>query len=121
MGHILLIDDNADFREVFKITLSHANINRTILEAEGPIQALDIFNKFKNKIQIVICDMYMPVQNGNELIEMIKNAEPSITCCLISGDDTIMHRAFPLVDKCFLKDNLQECVTFIKNIDWKRT
>ncbi len=120
MGDILLIDDNADFREIFKISLENAGIKRALLQASDPLVGLDVFNKNRSKIQIVVCDFYMPVQNGNDILEMIKSYEPSVFCCLLTGDDSVVRKQFPNVDKCFLKDNLSECITFIKNIDWKR-
>lgn len=120
MGDILLIDDNADFREVFRVTLENAGIKRAIFEAGDPIKALEIFNKNHNKIQIVVCDFYMPVQNGNDLLEMIKSTDPSIFCCLLTGDETVVRKKFDNVDKAFLKDNLVECIEFIKHFNWKR-
>lgn len=120
MGEILLIDDNADFRELFRITLENAGIKRVVLEAGDPIEALEIFNKNHQKIEIVISDFYMPVQNGNDLIEMIKSTDSSIFCCILSADEGVVRKKFPKVDKCFLKDNLPECIEFIKHINWKR-
>lgn len=120
MGDILLIDDNPDFREVFKVSLEQAGIRRNILEASDPIEALEVFNKNRHKIQIVICDFYMPVQNGNELIEMIKSLESAVVCCLISGDDSVVRKKFPSVDKSFVKENLNECIEYLKHINWKR-
>jgi CheY-like chemotaxis protein len=120
MGDILLIDDNEDFRELFKISLLHAGVKRSVLEADDPLQGLEVFNKNRHKIQVVICDFYMPVQNGNDVLEMIKSYEPSIFTCLLTGDDSVARKTYPNVDKCFLKDNLSECITYIKNIDWKR-
>jgi CheY-like chemotaxis protein len=120
MGEILLIDDNEDFRELFKISLENAGVRRAVLEASDPLAALDVFNKNRHKIQIVISDFYMPVQNGNDVLEMIKSYEPSIVCCLLTGDDSVFKKKFASVDKCFLKDDLAECITFIKNLDWKR-
>lgn len=120
MGDILLIDDNEDFREVFKITLENAGIKRNVLEAQDPLQALEVFNKNRSKIQIVVSDFYMPVQNGNELIELIKSIDPSVFCCLLTGDETVTKKKYNQVDKTFLKDNLNECMEFIKHINWKR-
>jgi DNA-binding NtrC family response regulator len=120
MGEILLIEDNEDFRELFKISLEQAGIKRALLQASDPIGGLDVFIKNRHKIQIVISDFYMPVQNGNDILEMIKSYEPSVTCCLLSGDDSVVRKNFPSVDKSFLKEDLAGCIAFIKNIDWKR-
>jgi CheY-like chemotaxis protein len=120
MGDILLIDDNPDFREVFKVSLEQAGIKRNVLEASNPIEALEIFNKYRHKIQIVICDFYMPVQNGNELIDMLKSSDTAVIYCLISGDDSVVKKKFPCVDKSFLKENLNELIEYLKHINWKR-
>lgn len=120
MGDILLVDDNPEFREVFKISLEQAGIKRHVLESNNPIEALEIFNKNRHKIQIVLCDFFMPVQNGNELVEMIKTVEPAVFCGIITADDSVLRKKFSSVDKCFSKDNLIECIEFIKHINWKR-
>jgi DNA-binding NtrC family response regulator len=120
MGDLLLIDDNKDFREVFKITLANSGITRNIIEANGPIEGLEIFNRNRHKIQIVVCDFYMPIQNGTDVLDIIKAAEPSVCCCLLTGDDIVAKKKFTSVDKAFTKDNLAECITYLKNIDWRR-
>jgi CheY-like chemotaxis protein len=120
MGDILLIDDNPDFREVFMVSLEQAGIKRNVLEASNPIEALEVFNKNRHKIQIVICDFFMPVQNGNDLIVILKSYEPTVICCLISGDDSIVRKKFPSVEKSFFKENLAECIEYLKHINWKR-
>jgi CheY-like chemotaxis protein len=119
MGTILLIDDNEDFRELFVISAANAGIKREIIEASDPLLALDVFNKNRHKIQIVVCDFYMPVQNGVDFLEMIKPIDPSIFCCMLTSDILMARKIFSNADKCFFKDDLTDCMNFIKNINWK--
>jgi DNA-binding NtrC family response regulator len=120
MENILLIDDNEEFRELFKISLEHAGIHKKLLEAKDPLEGLAIFNKNSQKIRIVISDFYMPVQNGNDFLEIIKSHDSSIYCCLLTGDGSLAQKKFPNVDKVFAKENLNNCIDFLKNIDWRR-
>ena len=53
---ILLVDDEADLREVLDISLSHTGY--TVLTAENGTQALKVLND--NDIPVVITDIKMP-------------------------------------------------------------
>ena len=120
MGKILLIDDNEDFRELFKISLNNAGITGVILEAADPLKALEVFNKNQDKIEIVVCDFYMPVQNGMDFLEFVKSKDSSIFCCLLTGNEALTKKKFPNVEKCFYKENLADCIQFLKHINWRR-
>jgi YesN/AraC family two-component response regulator len=76
---------------------------------------LESFNK--NNIDIVVCDFFMPVQNGNDFLEIVKKNKPSTKCLLVSGDVQIKNRKFAYVDSIFSKLDLNELIVYVKVLD----
>lgn len=118
MKKILLVDDNESFKVLIK-TLFETNHcqNYQFIEADNPIDALDKFYKYGINIEIVLCDFFLPVQNGNELLEIIKQQSPTTKCLLISGDDHIKNKKFKFVDETFSKLSLNELISYVKKLD----
>ena len=78
---ILLVDDEADLREVLDISLSHTGYN--VLTAENGTQALNILND--NDIPVVITDIKMPGIDGIELLRKIKSKNPEAEVIMLTG------------------------------------
>lgn len=112
MRTILLVDDNEDFRSVVK-DLYYKNNKFRFIEASNPLEALDLFYKNHAEIDIVLCDYFLPVQNGTDFLEIIKQNNPLIKCVLISGDEDVKQRKFSYVDKIFSKLELNELVRYL--------
>jgi CheY-like chemotaxis protein len=55
------------------------------LTAKSGREAVDIFQKEKSQIDIVIVDIIMPEMAGSEVIEKLKGIEPDIKILLSSG------------------------------------
>jgi CheY-like chemotaxis protein len=56
-----------------------------VLLAKSGKEALEVFEKNKEKIDLVILDMIMPVMSGGEVYNMLKNISPQIKVILSSG------------------------------------
>ncbi len=70
-----------------------------ILRASNGDEAFELWNR--NKIDVLLTDHYMPIMDGLELIEKIKNTQlQSTLCVLITGDQNIHS---PLIDRIFIK------------------
>ena len=78
---ILLVDDEADLREVLDISLSDTGYN--VLTAENSTQALDLLND--NDIPVVITDIKMPGIDGIELLRKIKSKNPETEVIMLTG------------------------------------
>ena len=113
MKTILLVDDNAEFRGLIKEMFRGEKIKFNFIESNDPILALEAFYKNDKNIDIVVCDFFMPVQNGNDFLEIIKQNKPNITCLLVSGDIQIKDRKYPYVDSAFSKLDLGELYTYL--------
>lgn len=63
MSKILIIDDSESIREFLKAVLELAG--NTVIQAENGKDALD---KLDNEINLIICDLHMPVMDGLEFV-----------------------------------------------------
>lgn len=82
-GHILLVDDELVMRTTGNLLLSQFGYK--VLLAKNGREALDIFKKNINEIDLVILDMIMPEMNGRDCFKEIKKIDPHIRIILSSG------------------------------------
>jgi DNA-binding NtrC family response regulator len=99
---ILVADDEEDIRDVFEIALMDAGY--TVFLAENGQNALEIFRK--NRPDIVITDIKMPVMDGIELLKRIKRENPETQVLMITGHGdmdltirSLKHDAFDFITK----------------------
>jgi two-component system, cell cycle sensor histidine kinase and response regulator CckA len=82
-GTILLIDDEKMILDVGCELLEE--LGYTVLPALSGKQALEIFQKNSNKIDLVIMDMIMPGMGGGETFDHLRSIDPDIKVLLSSG------------------------------------
>ena len=84
-GKILIIEDDVEAREMFKLQLERANYN--IIEASNGQEGIDLIKKESNlkQIGLIITDIRMPKVNGVEAIDYIKANAPSIPIMVVTG------------------------------------
>lgn len=84
-GKILVVDDEADVRDVIRLQLEQKGLN--VLEAEDGQKAMEILKSGDNMLNIglILCDIRMPKVNGVEYIEFLKQQAPSIPIVVITG------------------------------------
>jgi PAS domain S-box-containing protein len=80
---ILLVDDDDSIRNIIKNILKMNGFE--ILDALDAIEALRIYKENIEKISIVITDIVMPKVTGLELIEQIKEINPSVKVLFMTG------------------------------------
>ncbi len=80
---ILLVEDDKSVRTVTKAMLEE--FGYTVSEAVDGEEAIKLFRKDKDKIQLVLCDLIMPKINGKETFEQMKKIRPDIKGLFISG------------------------------------
>ena len=78
---ILLVDDEADLREVLDISLS--DIGYDVLTAENGAQAMNILKEID--IPVVVTDIKMPGIDGIELLRKIKGNNPETEVIMLTG------------------------------------
>ena len=80
---ILIVEDDEDVKEVFTSILTSLGYN--VIEAVNGKDALEVFEKNRDEIDVVISDVIMPKMDGAELYKKIKNINPNIKIIFLSG------------------------------------
>lgn len=80
---IMFVDDEPEVRSIARITLEEHGYR--MIEAEDGANALDIFNKRKQEISLVITDVLMPNLDGLGLAARLHKIVPELPVLLLSG------------------------------------
>lgn len=80
---ILVVEDDETVRAYMTTVLKEANYD--VIEATNGQEGIEKFIENKDKIELVILDVIMPVKNGRETIEEIKKINPEVKYIFISG------------------------------------
>jgi signal transduction histidine kinase/CheY-like chemotaxis protein len=80
---LLLVEDEADVRRVVNRMLTAGGY--TVLEADGPREALRLFDQHGDRIDLLLTDVIMPEMNGRELSGRIAQMKPGIRTLFMSG------------------------------------
>ncbi len=81
MTRILIIDDDPDTRDFLEITLKSAG-HETLTASHGK-EGLKQY--LANPVDLVITDLYMPEQDGIEIIPELRSHSPKLPIIAISG------------------------------------
>jgi CheY-like chemotaxis protein len=84
-GHetILLVDDEAVIVEVTKDILE--TLGYQVMTASTGREAIEIYQKEKDRIDMIILDMIMPGMGGGETLDHLKTINPAAKVILSSG------------------------------------
>ncbi len=80
---ILLVDDEVIIADVASEMLE--NLGYTVILAMNGREAIDIYEKERSKVDLVILDLIMPGMNGNKTFDYLKQINPSVKVLLSSG------------------------------------
>ena len=83
MGKILLVDDEAVSIDVGGQMLTR--LGYAVLTADSGAAAVSRYRENAGEIQLVILDMIMPDQSGDETFDRLKEIHPEIKVLLSSG------------------------------------
>jgi PAS domain S-box-containing protein len=107
---ILLVDDEADLREVLDVSLSDSGYN--VLTAENGLQAMNILKE--TDIPVVITDIKMPGMDGIDLLRKIKGKNPETEVIMLTGHGdldlaikSLKHEATDFITKPINDDALE--------------
>ena len=81
-GRILIIDDDIDINNLFKLFLEYDGYN--VDAFTDPIDALYSFRK--NAYDLVLLDLKMPKMNGMLLYKKLQNIDPNLLFCFITAN-----------------------------------
>jgi PAS domain S-box-containing protein len=82
-GTVLLVDDEPMILDVGRRMLER--LGYTVLTAAGGEEALEVFQRHKEGIRLVILDMVMPRMGGSDTFHRLKTLRPDLRVLLSSG------------------------------------
>jgi hypothetical protein len=88
---VLVVDDETAIREATREILEQHQY-RVVTAADGR-EAIDVFQKERNSVRLVITDMMMPVMGGAALVRALRTMEPDLKIIACSGLDQEAKRA----------------------------
>ena len=81
MARILIVDDDERMREATRAVLEEEG--HAVLEATGGVEALRL--QLAGPADLVVCDMFMPGQDGIETIRALRRDFPQLKIIAVSG------------------------------------
>ena len=98
--HVLVVDDEADVRQVIRLQLNGTHFE--ILAAEEGGRAIELLNDNALTVDVIICDVRMPKIGGVEAVAYFRKEYPSTPIIVLTG--------FPDVDLAveFFKEGVVE-------------
>ena len=94
-GMILIVEDEKAVLDMAALTLRSQGC--TVLTASGPLEALKIFERFSDNIDLLLTDIMMPDMTGPEMAKLMRDIQPDLHIVFMSGyaDGHIRASDFP--------------------------
>jgi PAS domain S-box-containing protein len=80
---ILLVEDEEEVRTVARRVLAEAGY--TVLEAANAVEAVEVFDRSRGAVAMLVSDVVMPGLNGHELSQMLRLRSPRLRTLFVSG------------------------------------
>ncbi|MDH7502838.1 MAG: response regulator [Verrucomicrobiota bacterium] len=88
---ILVVDDELGIREVTKRTLEKGGYR--VLVTEDGAAGISVYTKYRERIDLVITDLLMPVIDGLGLASALHRIDPKLPIIVSTGDSTSSNQA----------------------------
>ncbi len=82
---ILVVDDDAGARNVLGAWMRHQGC--TVWLADGGQEAIGIFMRHADVIDIVFMDVHMPNREGPQTLAILRALRPQVHCCFLSANN----------------------------------
>jgi two-component system, cell cycle sensor histidine kinase and response regulator CckA len=112
---VLLVDDEDSVRKVARRVLERSGYN--VFAAATAVEALALFEEHRDRIDLLLTDVIMPVMNGRELADALLLERPELPVLFMSGHsyDALDNRPlgtlpFTLLHKPFGPQDLNRAV-----------
>jgi PAS domain S-box-containing protein len=82
-GTLLLVDDENIILEVLEKTLTYTGYR--VITAQGGEEAVEVYKKNQEQIDLVLLDMIMPGMNGGKVFDLLREINSEVKVILSSG------------------------------------
>jgi CheY-like chemotaxis protein len=82
-GLILIVEDERAVLDLSAITLRTHGYD--VLTASGPEEALELFERFSERIDLLLTDVMMPGMSGPEMVQVMLAKRPDLKVVFMSG------------------------------------
>jgi CheY-like chemotaxis protein len=83
MATILIADDEPGIRSLLTVVLRSAG-HRVMAAANG-VEAVAVFRSYADAIDLAVIDLIMPVMDGRQAIQRIRESRPNVPIICMSG------------------------------------
>jgi CheY-like chemotaxis protein len=80
---ILVVDDEASVRTLLETALSRQGYS--VWVACNGAEALSVYDSHRQEIALVLMDVRMPILDGPETLQALRQKVPDVQCCIMSG------------------------------------
>ena len=117
---IFIVDDNKDIQVINKTLLDLLGFEVKGIASNGK-EAVEMFNSFNHKPDIILMDYRMPEKNGLEATREILQIDPDTKIIFASADTTMKEESLALgvvdfLEKPFSSQSLLNCLNKIKDL-----
>jgi CheY-like chemotaxis protein len=81
---VLVVDDEPTVRMVLNLCLRSAGF--AVWQAAGGREALEVYRARRAEIDVVLLDVRMPHLDGPRTFAALREINPEVRCCFMSGD-----------------------------------
>jgi CheY-like chemotaxis protein len=81
---ILVVDDDDLLRDLLKTALRNGGF--AVWSAGSGTEALRLYRRHRGAIELVLLDVRMPQLDGPETLARLRQVNPEVRCCFITGD-----------------------------------
>ena len=91
--HVLAIDDEPEVLDVIRQCLEAGGL--LVLTASGAKEGLELYERNRRQIGLVLLDYLMPDMTGDLVLECLQRVNPDVRVILLTGcDDNVAHSMF---------------------------
>lgn len=113
---ILILEDDSNILELLRSNIIDEIGEIQVFSASDPIEALAVFERNKLNIKYLICDYILPIQNGRDFVEIVKEHSPSVKVCMFTGDIAVNKKTIPHANEVFYKgEGISQIIDFLND------
>lgn len=81
---LLVVEDNEVLRQMLNVALQRQGFD--VWQAANGREALDIYQHHRERIDLFLMDVQMDGLDGPETLTAIRECDPDVRCCFMTGD-----------------------------------